>query len=101
MKSILDHKFRYTNSAQTDLKKTFARVRREMCRLEHADTAINEGNSKKVLQITTRCTAPLSGTNTMPPDQSVVNPGRKPISATGNQPFLPSVRPAKSPFSRH
>ena len=29
MKSILDKSFRYTPSAQTDLKKTFARLRRE------------------------------------------------------------------------
>jgi hypothetical protein len=30
MKSILDPSFRYTNSLQTDLRKTFARVRREL-----------------------------------------------------------------------
>ena len=29
MKSILDRSFRYTSSAQTDVRKTFARVRRE------------------------------------------------------------------------
>lgn len=29
MKSILDRSFRYTPSAQTDLRKTFARIRRE------------------------------------------------------------------------
>lgn len=29
MKSILDPKFKYTNSASTDLRKTFARIRRE------------------------------------------------------------------------
>lgn len=29
MKSILDSAFRYTPSAQTDLRKTFARLRRE------------------------------------------------------------------------
>lgn len=29
MKSILDRSFRYTPSTQTDLRKTFARVRRE------------------------------------------------------------------------
>ena len=32
MKSILDPSFRYTNSVETDLKKTFARVRREQRR---------------------------------------------------------------------
>jgi hypothetical protein len=34
MKSILDPSFRYTPSASTDLRKTFARVRREMRRQE-------------------------------------------------------------------
>lgn len=29
MKSILDRSFQYTPSAQTDLKRTFARIRRE------------------------------------------------------------------------
>lgn len=29
MKSILDHSFRYIPSAQTDVRKTFARLRRE------------------------------------------------------------------------
>lgn len=65
MKSILDHKFHYTNSVQTDLKKTFARVRREICRLEQADTAINGGDSKKVLQIAARRTALRTGANTI------------------------------------
>lgn len=32
MKSILDPTFRYTPSSNTDLRKTFARVRREMRR---------------------------------------------------------------------
>jgi hypothetical protein len=32
MKSILDPSFRYTPSAGTDLRKTFARVRRELLR---------------------------------------------------------------------
>jgi hypothetical protein len=32
MKSILDPSFRYTTSVETDLKKTFARVRREQRR---------------------------------------------------------------------
>jgi hypothetical protein len=30
MKSILDPSFRYTNSVETDLRKTFARIRREL-----------------------------------------------------------------------
>jgi hypothetical protein len=32
MKSILDPSFRYTPSAGTDLRKTFARIRRELLR---------------------------------------------------------------------
>jgi hypothetical protein len=32
MKSILDPSFRYTKSADTDLRKTFARVRNELRR---------------------------------------------------------------------
>ena len=32
MKSILDPAFRYTKSADTDLRKTFARIRREQRR---------------------------------------------------------------------
>lgn len=32
MKSILDPTFHYTPSVQTDLRKTFARVRREMAK---------------------------------------------------------------------
>lgn len=34
MKSILDPTFRYTSSANTDLRKTFARVRREIRKQE-------------------------------------------------------------------
>jgi hypothetical protein len=34
MKSILDPSFRYTNSANTDVRKTFARIRREQKKRE-------------------------------------------------------------------
>lgn len=34
MKSILDPSFRYTKSIETDLRKTFARIRREMRKQE-------------------------------------------------------------------
>ena len=37
MKSILDPTFQYTPSASTDLRKTFARVRREMRKRERSD----------------------------------------------------------------
>lgn len=36
MKSILDPTFRYTNSANTDVRKTFARIRKEQKRRERA-----------------------------------------------------------------
>ena len=37
MKSILDPTFQYTPSASTDLRKTFARVRREMRKQQRLD----------------------------------------------------------------
>jgi len=39
MKSILDPTFRYTSSANTDLRKTFARIRREARRQTLASSA--------------------------------------------------------------
>jgi hypothetical protein len=45
MKSILDPTFRYTSSANTDLRKTFARVRREQRRQVTPDRP--EGASRK------------------------------------------------------
>ena len=41
MKSILDSTFRYTNSANTDLRKTFARVRREQRRRADAQETVH------------------------------------------------------------
>jgi len=47
MKSILDRSFQYTPSAQTDLKKTFARIRREQRAQDAAnDRAAAEANLK-------------------------------------------------------
>ncbi|MCL4762432.1 MAG: hypothetical protein KJ018_11775 [Burkholderiales bacterium] len=40
MKSILDPSFRYTKSVDTDLRKTFARVRREL-RAQRLEGAIS------------------------------------------------------------
>jgi hypothetical protein len=57
MKSILDPTFRYVPSVETDLRKTFARVRREMrsnTQREEAPTAPN------VLPIQRRNVAPLA-----------------------------------------
>jgi hypothetical protein len=42
MKSILDHSFHYTKSIDTDLRKTFARIRRE----QHQRTQVQEAFEK-------------------------------------------------------
>lgn len=52
MKSILDPTFRYTSSANTDLRKTFARIRRETRRQAQATSGRDENDSvKKVTPI--------------------------------------------------
>jgi hypothetical protein len=50
MKSILDPTFRYTSSANTDLRKTFARIRRESRRQSQASVR-DEADAKKVTPI--------------------------------------------------
>lgn len=45
MKSILDPTFRYTSSANTDLRKTFARIRRETRRQTQAAPPRDEGDA--------------------------------------------------------
>jgi hypothetical protein len=50
MKSILDPTFRYTSSANTDLRKTFARIRRENRRVSQA--ANREGNEPSTPKVT-------------------------------------------------
>lgn len=45
MKSIFDRSFRYTSSAETDLRKTFARVRRKL-REEEEVRAMAEAEAK-------------------------------------------------------
>ena len=47
VKSILDPSFRYTRSVDTDLRKTFARVRREQRRQQN----VGENDSAKVVLI--------------------------------------------------
>jgi hypothetical protein len=42
MKSILDPSFRYTKSVETDLRKTFARVRRELRKQQEQSTVSSE-----------------------------------------------------------
>ena len=51
MKSILDSSFRYTSSANTDLKKTFARIRRIQREMQAAQGLANEEAKSKVLTI--------------------------------------------------
>jgi len=51
MKSILDESFRYTKSIDTDLRKTFARIRREQ--REQAKAQIGE-NPRKVFPLRER-----------------------------------------------
>lgn len=51
MKSILDPAFRYTSSANTDIRKTFARVRREMRRQTQANGRQDGENTVKVTPI--------------------------------------------------
>jgi len=41
MKSILDHSFRYTKSIDTDLRKTFARIRREQRQQADVKSAVD------------------------------------------------------------
>lgn len=41
MKSILDPSFRYTQSVKTDLRKTFARIRRELRKEQQAPPVTN------------------------------------------------------------
>jgi hypothetical protein len=55
MKSILDPSFRYTKSVETDLRKTFARVRREIRRQQEQST-VGIGVSRKVLPFNARNT---------------------------------------------
>lgn len=48
MKSILDRSFRYVPSVQTDLRKTFARVRREQ-RMASTDRKASVASGVKVV----------------------------------------------------
>ena len=66
MKSILDPSFRYTSSAQTDLKKTFARVRRELQVKEQAEKLVEAEARRKV--------SPLWG------QEKALQPWRRPSS---------------------
>ena len=54
MKSILDPEFRYTPSVETDLRKTFARIRGEQRRQQEAFALAEAEARKNVLPITSR-----------------------------------------------
>jgi len=49
MKSILDPSFRYTKSVETDLRKTFARVRRELRKQQLGQPTADIEEIRKVL----------------------------------------------------
>ena len=49
MKSILDPTFRYVPSVQTDLRKTFSRIRREMDKARVAQQADATPNGTRVV----------------------------------------------------
>ena len=51
MKSILDPSFRYTTSTQTDLRKTFAKVRRELQLQQQAQKVAEAEARRKVSPI--------------------------------------------------
>ena len=51
MKSILDPTFHYVPSAQTDLRKTFSRVRREMARARQQAPARDTTGAGRVVPL--------------------------------------------------
>ena len=51
MKSILDPSFRYTNSVDTDLRKTFAKVRRELRTLQPQNAVAVMTEKRKVVAL--------------------------------------------------
>lgn len=50
MKSILDKDFKYTNSAQTNIRKTFQRVRREL-RAEQSAKANDKDEAESLFKV--------------------------------------------------
>jgi len=51
MKSILDPSFRYTNSVDTNLRKTFARVRRELRNRPQESASASNPEKQKVVAL--------------------------------------------------
>ena len=58
MKSILDPSFHYTTSVETDLRKTFARVRRDLRRQQEEQSPANVQAMRKVLPLHARKALP-------------------------------------------
>ena len=54
MKSILDPSFRYTKSVETELRKTFARIRRELRKQQQQQAAVHVEAMKKVVSFHSR-----------------------------------------------
>jgi hypothetical protein len=54
MKSILDPSFRYTKSLETDLRKTFARIRRELRKQQQQQATARVEAMKKVVSFHSR-----------------------------------------------
>jgi len=54
MKSILDPSFHYTQSVETDLRKTFARVRRELRKQRQIESTASVEVVRKVLLLPSR-----------------------------------------------
>jgi hypothetical protein len=59
MKSILDPTFRYTPSVQTDLRKTFARIRREQRAVDREGATVEESLSNVLPILQRRQAAPV------------------------------------------
>lgn len=51
MQSILDPSFRYTKSVETDLRKTFAKIRRELRKQEQAQFSAKSEAMQKVVAL--------------------------------------------------
>lgn len=54
MKSILDPSFRYTKSVETDLRETFARIRRELRNQPQQQAVVRVEAMRKVLPFRSR-----------------------------------------------
>ena len=54
MKSILDPSFRYTKSVETDLRKTFARARRELRKQQQEQSTVSAEMMRKVFPLHSR-----------------------------------------------